>query len=74
MDFDWGTSIPAGTALTSGDNFSVRWTGQMEPQFPETCTFRVAADNGSRLWSDDKLIAVDRSFGTLRAGLHKLAK
>jgi PA14 domain len=57
VDFDWGTSIPAGTALTSGDNFSVRWTGQIEPQFSETYTFYVAADDGSRLWIDDKFIA-----------------
>ena len=57
VDFDWGTSTPAGTALTSGDYFSVRWTGQIEPEFSETYTFYVAADNGSRLWIDDKLIA-----------------
>ena len=57
VDFDWGTSIPAGTALTSGDNFSVRWTGQIEPQFSETYSFYVAADDGSRLWIDDKFIA-----------------
>jgi len=57
VDFDWGTSTPAGTALTSGNYFSVRWTGQIDPQFSETYTFYVAADNGSRLWVDDKLIA-----------------
>lgn len=54
VDFDWGTTIPAGTVLTSVDYFSVRWTGQIEPQFPETYTFYVAADNGSRLWIDGK--------------------
>lgn len=64
VDFDWGTSIPAGTALTSGDYFSVRWTGQIEPQFSETYTFYVAADNGSRLWIDDKLIAARAAYVT----------
>ena len=62
VDFDWGASIPAGTALTSGDYFSVRWTGQIEPQFSETYTFYVAADNGSRLWIDDKLIAARAAY------------
>jgi hypothetical protein len=62
VDFDWGTSIPAGTALTSGDYFSVRWTGQIEPLFSETYTFYVAADNGSRLWIDDKPIAVRAEY------------
>ena len=62
VDFDWGISIPAGTALTSGDYFSVRWTGQIEPQFSETYTFHVAADNGSRLWIDDKLIAARAEY------------
>jgi hypothetical protein len=57
VNFNWGASIPEGTALTSGEYFSVRWTGQIEPQFSETYTFYVAADNGSRLWIDDKLIA-----------------
>ena len=62
VDFDWGTGIPPGTALTSGDNFSVRWTGQIDPQFSETYTFYVAADNGSRLWIDDKLIAARAEY------------
>jgi len=62
VDFDWGASTPAGTALTSGDYFSVRWTGQIEPQFSETYTFYVAADNGSRLWLDDKLIAARAAY------------
>ncbi|MDH4444994.1 MAG: PA14 domain-containing protein [Akkermansiaceae bacterium] len=57
VNFNWGASIPEGTALTSGEYFSVRWTGQIDPQFSETYTFYVAADNGSRLWIDDKLIA-----------------
>ena len=66
-DFDGDTSIPADTALTSGGYFSVRWTGPIEPEFSGTYTFYVAADDGSRLWIDGKLIAVDRSLGTLRA-------
>ncbi len=35
VNFNWGTSIPSGTALTSGDTFSIIWTGQIEPAFSE---------------------------------------
>ncbi|MCX7047495.1 MAG: PA14 domain-containing protein [Candidatus Sumerlaeota bacterium] len=75
VDFDWGTAIPAGTALTSANNFSVRWTGQIEPQFSETYTFFVTADDGARLWIDDMLIAARTVYvtgGTEMRGTAKL--
>ncbi len=63
VNFDWGTSIPSGTALTSGDTFSVVWSGQIEPAFSELYTFIVAADDSARLWVNDQLVAL-RTFYT----------
>jgi len=61
VNFDWGTAIPAGTALTSADTFSVAWTGQLEPEFSQLYTFYVTADDGARLWVNDQLL-VTRTF------------
>ncbi len=54
VNFDWGTGVPA--AGVSADTFSVRWSGQVEPRFSETYTFHVAADDGARLWVNDRLL------------------
>ena len=43
----------------SADTFSVRWTGQVQPQFGETYTFHVTADDGVRLWVRGQLL-IDR--------------
>lgn len=61
VDFNWGTAIPSGTAITNADTFSVAWSGQLEPEFSENYTFYVTADDGAQLWVDDKLVAA-RSF------------
>ncbi|MEQ1852512.1 MAG: DUF1800 family protein, partial [Chthoniobacteraceae bacterium] len=53
VDNDWGTGIPAG--LSNGDNFSVRWTGQVQPQFTEEYTFVVNADDGCKMWINGQL-------------------
>lgn len=47
VDFDW--KIPA-------NQFSVRWTGQIQAQYSETYTFYTFSDDGVRLWVDDNLI------------------
>lgn len=39
--------------------FSVRWTGQVEPKYSEDFTFYVRSNDGARLWVDGKLI-IDR--------------
>ncbi len=54
VDFDWGTGIPA--AGVGADTFSVRWSGQVEARFSETYTFHVVADDGARLWVNDRLL------------------
>lgn len=45
----YGTGTPDVT-LISPDTFSIRWTGQVQPQFTEEYTFSVLADDGFRLW------------------------
>ncbi len=57
VNFAWGTGSPA--SGVNADNFSVRWLGCVVPEFSETYTFELFADNGVRLWINDSLI-VDR--------------
>ena len=40
----------AGDRASASDTFSVRWTGQVQPQFTETYTFYTQSDDGVRLW------------------------
>lgn len=54
VNFDWGSGSP--DPLIGADTFSVRWTGQVQPQFSETCTFYTRTDDGVRLWMNGSLI------------------
>ncbi len=54
IDFNWGLGSPAATLGV--DTFSVRWTGQIQPQFSETYTFQTFTDDGVRLWINNQLI------------------
>jgi RHS repeat-associated protein len=56
VDFDWLTSTPAGTALTDGESFSVRWTGQVIAPVTGLYTFTTTSDDGVRLWVDGQLL------------------
>ena len=40
----------------SNGTYSVRWTGQVQPQFSETFMFGVRSDDGCRLWVNDQLL------------------
>jgi uncharacterized protein (DUF1800 family) len=53
IDFDWtnGTSPDLSNGL-----YSVRWTGQVQPQFSETYVFAVESDDGCRLWVNNQLL------------------
>ncbi len=53
IDFTWtnGTS----PNLTNG-NYTVRWTGQIEPQYSETYYFDTLTDDGVKLWVNDQLL------------------
>ncbi len=48
VDFDWGTGAPV--SGIGADNFSARWSGQVQAQFSETYTFTTLSDDGVRLW------------------------
>lgn len=51
--FNWGYGKPA--AVVNADNFSVRWTRNVD--FPAgTYRFRVFADDGVRLWVNNRLL------------------
>jgi len=54
INFDWGTSAP--DSRLNADNFSIRWTGKIQPRFTGTYTFYINSDNGRRLWIDNQLI------------------
>ncbi len=49
VSFDWGFGKPGGTALTSADTFSVRWTGQLQAPASGTYTFSVQKDPNAKL-------------------------
>ncbi len=53
IDFNWGGGGPEGVG---NDNFTIRWLGEILPQFTETYTFYLLADDGIRLWVNDGLI------------------
>jgi uncharacterized protein (DUF1800 family) len=44
----WGTGTP--DPAIAPDTFSVRWTGQVQPQYTEEYTFVVNADDSVKLW------------------------
>jgi hypothetical protein len=54
IDFNWGNGAP--NNVTNRDDFSVRWTGKIQPRFSSEYTFYVNSDNGRRLWINDVLI------------------
>jgi hypothetical protein len=54
IDFTWGNNT---TPITnSGGHYTVRWTGQVQPQYSETYYFVANTDDGVRLWVNDQLI------------------
>ncbi|HMJ91366.1 MAG TPA: DUF1800 family protein, partial [Candidatus Acidoferrum sp.] len=56
IDINWG---PATTPNLSNGNYTVRWSGQVEPQYSELYFFETRADDGVKLWVNDQLI-IDR--------------
>jgi hypothetical protein len=50
INFNWGSGSP--DEAVGEDNFSVRWTGEVEAAFTETYTFYISVDDGVRLWVD----------------------
>lgn len=54
VDFDWVLGSPAPSMGTN--DFSIRWTGFVTPQFTQTYTFYTVTDDGVRLWVNNQLI------------------
>jgi uncharacterized protein (DUF1800 family) len=54
IDFVWGGTNPPPN-LSNG-LYSVRWTGQVQPQFSENYVFNVRSDDGCKLWVNDQLL------------------
>jgi hypothetical protein len=54
INFDWGEGSPA--PGISVDNFTARWKGEIFPIFTDEYTFHVIADDGVRLWINDKIL------------------
>ncbi|MCP4263228.1 MAG: hypothetical protein GY774_37825 [Planctomycetes bacterium] len=60
IDFNWGNADVPGEnspdASINVDDFSARWSGELEVDLTDTYTFHVTANNGFRLWLDGELI------------------
>jgi hypothetical protein len=55
IDFSWGD--PGGPGAPIGtDNFSARWTADLEIAIADTYTFITTSDDGVRLWLGDAMI------------------
>jgi len=54
INFNWGLSAP--NTYVGADNFSVRWSGKIQPRTTGTYTFYITSDNGRRLYINNKLI------------------
>ncbi|MCX7748345.1 MAG: PA14 domain-containing protein [Clostridia bacterium] len=54
INFEWAAGSPH--ASINLDEFSVSWSGKIQPQFSETYTFYTYSDEGVRLWIDGQLI------------------
>jgi hypothetical protein len=57
INFDWENNSP--TAEVDADDFSVRWSGKVEPLYSEEYTIRTEAHGGIRLWVNDTLLIDD---------------
>jgi hypothetical protein len=49
INFNWGDPGSPDTSVNV-DQFSARWTGEVEAAFTETYTFYTNSDDGARLW------------------------
>lgn len=54
INFDWGFTSP--NSSVNQDQFTVRWTGQIQPKYSGEYTFYVTSNNGRKLWINNQLI------------------
>ena len=57
INFDWQSDSPV--AGIAPDTYSVRWTGQVQPRYSETYTFRTTGNDGVRLWVNGQRLVDD---------------
>ena len=57
INFSWGDGEPDNSV--GANNFSVRWTGEVEAAFTERYTFYTNTDDGARLWVNGKQLVND---------------
>lgn len=58
VDYDWATGSP-NQALLGDNQFSVKWSGQVQPLYSEQYTFYVYADDGVKLTVNGQLLIDD---------------
>ena len=74
VDFNWGANSPSPSWV---HNYSVRWTGEVMPEFTETYTFYTYTDDGVRLWVNGQLLIdhwSDHQLRTVRPSPSRPAK
>lgn len=54
VSFNWGAGAP--DPSMGVNDYSVRWTGWVQPDFTQTFTFYTQTDDGVRLWVNNQLI------------------
>lgn len=54
VNFDWALGSPDPSMGTN--DFSIRWTGFVNPAFTQTYTFYTVTDDGVRLWVNNQLV------------------
>ncbi|MBL7188805.1 MAG: alkaline phosphatase [Phycisphaerae bacterium] len=54
VSFDWEYGSP--DPSIGADNFSVKWTGEVEAAFTQTYSFYANGDDGVMLWVNDQLL------------------
>ncbi len=54
IDFEWGSGSPH--ASMGVDNYSVAWSGWLEPEYSESYSFTTTTDDGVRLWIGGELV------------------
>jgi hypothetical protein len=54
INFAWADGSP--NAAVNAEQFSARWTGQIQPRHSGEYTFYINSDNGRRVWINNQLV------------------
>lgn len=63
VNYNWNSAAPYGSG--DANNFTIRWTGQVQTRHSGHYTFYVTGNGGIRLWVNDQLI-IDQWDGGVR--------